>query len=156
MSIWSGNGVHLTSNATRAAARKLMADLSSGGLGEEPVNKRVRLESVIPAPIAANTKETAKNQQPMPPPPRPCPPPLWLSGQLPAAPCGRGNGRDSGSPYRGGQPARGGQPVPHSGNRGASRGSRGPCKGASTSAGAAGEGAHRNRECTKKFCHEWN
>jgi hypothetical protein len=92
VSIWSGNGVHLTSNATRVAARKLMADLSSGGLGEEPANKRARLESVIPAPIAANTKETVKNQQPMPPLPRPCPPPLWLSGQLPAAPRGRGNG----------------------------------------------------------------
>jgi hypothetical protein len=30
-SIWAGDGVHLTSNASRVAARKLMADLARGG-----------------------------------------------------------------------------------------------------------------------------
>jgi hypothetical protein len=110
-SIWAGDGVHLTSSVTRVAARRLMADLSSGGQGDEPANKRARLESVIPTPAAAGEKEAAKNQQPTPPPPpRPCLPPLWLSGQLPAAHRGRRRGRGSGSSYRGGQPTRGGQP----------------------------------------------
>jgi hypothetical protein len=112
-----------------------MAALSSGGQGDEPANKRARLESVIPAPVAAGKKETAKNQQSTPPP-KPCPPPLWLSGQLPAAYLGRGNGRGSGSPHRGGQPTRGGQP----GLQAAAGAAEAPTKAANTAAGAAGEG----------------
>ncbi len=134
--IWRWSGIW--SNATRVAARKLMAALSSGGQGEEPAYKRARLESIIPAPVAAGKKETAKNQQSTPPP-KPCPPPLWLSGQLPAAHCGRGNRRGSGSPHRGGQPTRGGQPGPHGG----SRGSRVPYKGGYP-LGPLVRGAHRN------------
>jgi hypothetical protein len=58
-SIWAGDGVHLTSNASRVAARKLMADLASGGEEGEPVNKRARLESVVPAPASAKKKAAA-------------------------------------------------------------------------------------------------
>jgi hypothetical protein len=47
-SIWAGDGVHLTSNASRVAARKLMADLARGGEEGEPANKRTRLESYQP------------------------------------------------------------------------------------------------------------
>ncbi len=36
-SIWAEDGVHLTSNACRVAARKLMADLAAGGEEGEPV-----------------------------------------------------------------------------------------------------------------------
>jgi hypothetical protein len=43
-SIWAGDGVHLTSNAIRVAARKLMADLVNGDEDGEPENKRARLE----------------------------------------------------------------------------------------------------------------
>jgi hypothetical protein len=43
-SIWAGDGVHLTSNASRVAARKLMADLAKGGKEGEPATKRSRLE----------------------------------------------------------------------------------------------------------------
>jgi hypothetical protein len=76
-----------------------MADLANGGQEGEPANKRPRLESVIPAPVAAGKKEPAKNQPPaLPPTPRPCPLPLWPSGQLPAANRGRGNERGSESP----------------------------------------------------------
>ena len=39
-SIWAGDGVHLTSNASRVATRKLMADLAHGGLEGEPDAKR--------------------------------------------------------------------------------------------------------------------
>jgi hypothetical protein len=49
-SIWAGDGVHLTSNASRVAARKLMADLAKGGEEGEPANKRSRLEPIVPAP----------------------------------------------------------------------------------------------------------
>jgi hypothetical protein len=35
-SIWAGDGVHLTSNASRVAARRLMADLAKGGEEGEP------------------------------------------------------------------------------------------------------------------------
>jgi hypothetical protein len=52
MSIWAGDGVHLTSNAARVAAMKLMADLASGGDASEPASKRAQLESVIPIPAA--------------------------------------------------------------------------------------------------------
>jgi hypothetical protein len=52
-SIWAGDGVHLTSNACRVAARKLMADLAAGGEEGEPANKRSRLESIVPALVPA-------------------------------------------------------------------------------------------------------
>ncbi len=42
-SIWAGDGVHLTSNASRVASRKLMADLVRGGEECEPATKRTRL-----------------------------------------------------------------------------------------------------------------
>jgi hypothetical protein len=57
-SIWAGDGVHLTSNASRVAARKLMADLVRGG-EEGEANKRTRLESVVPAPAPAKKKVAA-------------------------------------------------------------------------------------------------
>jgi hypothetical protein len=75
-SIWAGDGVHLTSNATRVAAMKLMASIVGGEEKAEPANKRARLESVIPGkttPLPA-----AKAAQPAPPS-RPVPP---LSGYL--------------------------------------------------------------------------
>jgi hypothetical protein len=46
-SIWTGDGVHLTSNATRVAAMKMMAYVI-GGETAVPASKRARLESVIP------------------------------------------------------------------------------------------------------------
>jgi hypothetical protein len=83
ISIWAGDGVHLTSNATKVAATKLMARIAGGGETQEPVTKRARLESVIPVRTAP--PPAAKSAQPAPPPtPKPVPPPLWLSGQLPA------------------------------------------------------------------------
>ncbi len=82
-SIWAGDGIHLTSNASRVAARKLMADLTHGGQDDEPAAKRTRLESVNPVPAPARKKDANKGQPTPPPPNRPCPPPLWLSGQLP-------------------------------------------------------------------------
>jgi hypothetical protein len=47
-SIWAGDRVHLTSNASRVTIRKLLADLAKGGEEGEPAVKRTRLESVIP------------------------------------------------------------------------------------------------------------
>ncbi len=80
-SIWAGDGMHLTSNASRVAAMKMMAYIN-GGETAEPANKRARLESVIP--VRAATAKATKPAQPAPvPPPKPVPPPLWLSGQLP-------------------------------------------------------------------------
>jgi hypothetical protein len=79
-SIWAGDGVHLTSNATRVAAMKLMASIVGGEEKAEPPNKRARLESVIP--VKTTPLPAAKAAQPVPPS-RPVPPPLWLSGQLP-------------------------------------------------------------------------
>jgi hypothetical protein len=110
-SIWAGDGVHLTSNASRVAARKLMADLASGGEEGEPVNKRARLESVVPSPAPAKKKNVAAGQPPTSPP-RPVPPlqPLWFSGQLPPTQRGRGAGHGSSRhPHnqRGGGPVRG-------------------------------------------------
>jgi hypothetical protein len=105
-SIWAGDRVHLTSNASKVVARKLMADLANGGQGSEPFNKGARLESVIPTPVAAGKKELAKSQ-PLPPSPvlRLCPP-LLLSGQLPTTQCRRGS-RSSNPSCRGGHLARG-------------------------------------------------
>jgi hypothetical protein len=79
-SIWAGDGVHLTSNATRVAAMKMMACIISGETAE-PANKRARLESVIL--VRFTPFPAVKPVQPAPPtPPKPVPPPLWLSGQL--------------------------------------------------------------------------
>ena len=91
-SIWAGDGVHLTSNATRVAATKLVKTINGGSEPQEPATKRARLESVIP--VRASPSTTAKSAQPAPPPaPKPVPPPLWLSGQLPA------NARRAGRPH---------------------------------------------------------
>jgi hypothetical protein len=60
-SIWAGDGVHLTSNATRVAAMKMMACVI-GGETAEPANKRARLESVIP--VRSTTLPAAKPVQP--------------------------------------------------------------------------------------------
>ena len=125
-SIWAGDGVHLTSNASRVAARKLMADLAAGGEEGEPVNKRSRLESIVPAPAPAKKRGAAAGQPPTSPP-RPVPPPtpLWLSGQLPPPQPGRGSGPHHNN-QRGGGPVRGNA---HGGNRGASCGQMGPPRG---------------------------
>jgi hypothetical protein len=68
--------VHLTSNATRVAAIKLMADLASGVIAGEPASKRARLESVIPTQAAPQARKT-KAQTVVPPPTKPVTPPLW-------------------------------------------------------------------------------
>ena len=133
-SVWAGDGVHLTSNASRVASRKLMADLANGGEEGGPVNKRARLESVVSTPAPAKKKPAAKGQPPTSPP-RPVPPPapLWLSGQLPAPQRGRGSGRGS-RPSRGSanQGPRGGGPIrggTRGGSRGANAGQWGPPRG---------------------------
>jgi hypothetical protein len=36
VSIWAGDGVHLTSNASRVAAQKLMQHIATEGMGGEP------------------------------------------------------------------------------------------------------------------------
>jgi hypothetical protein len=56
-------GVHLTSPAYRVAARLLMAELEKSDMSEsgEPVLKRARLESVVPATATAPTAETSCN-----------------------------------------------------------------------------------------------
>jgi hypothetical protein len=125
-SIWAGDGVHLTSNASRVAARKLMADLAAGGEEGEPANKRSRLESIVPAPAPAKKRSAATGHPPATPP-RPVPPPtpLWLSGQLPPSQRGRGTGTHH-SNQRGGAPMRGNA---RGGTRGANRGQIGPPRG---------------------------
>ncbi len=55
-SIWAGDGVHLTSNASRVAAKKLKADLARGSEEGEPANKRTRQESIVAAPAPAKKK----------------------------------------------------------------------------------------------------
>ena len=127
-SIWAGDGVHLTSNATRVSAMKMMAYVI-GGETAEPANKRARLESVIP--VRAAPAQAAKPAQPAPvPPPKPVPPPLWLSGQLPNSQ--RGNTHTQGQQRggQGGQQQRGGPQgqvrtaAPRGGSRGGPRGGR--------------------------------
>jgi hypothetical protein len=85
-SIWAGDGVHLTSNASRVATRKLMVDLAKGGEEGEPATKRTRLESAVPVPAPAEKKVAAKGQ-PSLTPPRPCPPPpalaIWSAAAVP-------------------------------------------------------------------------
>jgi hypothetical protein len=90
-SIWAGDGDHLTSNASWVASQKLMQHIALEGAGGEPASKRARLESVIPTQAAP---KLPKPNIPPPPTPtrKPVPPPLWLSGQLPAAQRGRGAG----------------------------------------------------------------
>ena len=74
-SIWAGDGVHLTSIATRVAATRLMKVIIGGSETQEPATKRARLESVIP--VRASPSPTAKAAQPVTPPaPKPVPPPL--------------------------------------------------------------------------------
>ncbi len=125
-SIWAGDGVHLTSNASMVAARKLMADLVRGGKEGEPANKRTGLESIVPAPAPAKKKGAAVEQPPTSPP-RPVPPPpsLWLSGQLPLSQRGHGSGLHNPT-QRGGGPVRGNA---RGGNRGADHGQRGLLRG---------------------------
>jgi hypothetical protein len=67
-SIWAGDGVHLASNTSRVAAKKLMADLARGGEEGKPAAKRSRLESVVPFPAQAKKKVAAKRQPPSSPP----------------------------------------------------------------------------------------
>jgi hypothetical protein len=125
-SIWAGDRVHLTSNASRVAAIKLMADLASGVEEGEPANKRARLKSVVPAPAPIKKKAAATGQPPTSPPrPVPPPPPLWLSGQLPPTQRGRGSGRQNPN-QRGGGPVRG---DTRGGSRGANQGQRGQLRG---------------------------
>ena len=101
-SIWAGDGVHLTSNATRVAANKLMKTISGGSEQQEPATKRARLESVIP--VRASPSTSARAAPPAPPPaPKPVPPPLWLSGQLPANQRGASNQRGQRGLPRGGR-----------------------------------------------------
>ena len=107
-SIWAGDGVHLTSNATRVAATRLMKVIIGGSETQEPATKRARLESVIP--VRASPSPAAKAAQPATPPaPKPVPPPLWLSGQLPANQRGSSNQRVQPRGGRGGHIERGGQ-----------------------------------------------
>jgi hypothetical protein len=125
-SIWAGDGVHLTSNASRVAARKLMADLATGGEEGEPANKRSWLESIVPAPAPAKKRGAAAGQPPTSLP-RPVPPPmpLWLSGQLPPSQRGRGSGPHNNN-QRGGPSVRGNA---RGGHWGASHGQIGPPRG---------------------------
>ncbi len=97
-SIWAGDGVHLTSNASRVAALKLMQYIATVGAGGEPANIPTQ---AVPKPPKAN----------IPPTPKLVTPPLWLSRQLPAAQRGRGTGGQQRGPPsggRGGQGPRGG------------------------------------------------
>ncbi len=66
-SIWAGDGVHLTSNATRVAATKLMASIPGGGETQEPAKKRARLESVIPVKTTPLPAEKAAQLAPLGP-----------------------------------------------------------------------------------------
>jgi hypothetical protein len=107
-SIWAGDGVHLTSNANRVAATRLMKNIAGGGETGEPATKRARLESVIP--VRASPSPAIQPAPPTPPPaPKPVPPPLWLSGQLPANQRGSQNHRGQPRGGRGGRTAIGGQ-----------------------------------------------
>ncbi len=125
-SIWAGDRVHLTSNATRVSAMKMMAYVI-GGETAEPANKRARLESVIP--VRSTPTQAAKPVQPAPAP-KPVPPPLWLSGQLPNNQRGKTHTRGQKRGGRGGQQQRGGPQgqartaPPRGGSRGGPRGGR--------------------------------
>ncbi len=75
-SIWAGDRIHLTSNATLVAARRLMEMVEGGAGAEEPVSKRARLESVIPAPLEPPV-QPARNAAPAVAI-KPAATPLWL------------------------------------------------------------------------------
>jgi hypothetical protein len=116
-SVWAGDGVHLTSPAYRVAARLLIAKLERSDKREvgEPVTKRQRLESVVPAPAPPPTRQATK-----PPPPKSVAPPVWLSGMLPPT---HKHNRDRDGSYRrdyGG--GRGGGGYEGRGGRGRGRG----------------------------------
>ncbi len=122
-SIWVGDGVHLTSNASRVAARKLMADLARGGEEGEPANKRTRLESIVPAPAPAKKKGAAAAY--FAAQTRPAADAALALWPAPAVTAGRGSGLHN-TNQRGGGPVRG---DARGGNRGADRGQRGPLRG---------------------------
>ncbi len=63
-SIWAGDGIHLTSNATRVAALKMMAYIINGSETGEPAYKRARLESVMP--VQSTPQQAAKTAPPAP------------------------------------------------------------------------------------------
>ncbi len=136
-SIWAGDGVHLTSNATRVAATRLMKVIIGGSEPQEPATKRARLESVIP--VWASPSPAAKAAQPATPPaPKPVPPPLWLSGQLPVNQRGSGNQRGQPRGGRGGHFERGGQQTAGEGPPPRERPEAGP-EAAPRAAGAGGK-----------------
>jgi hypothetical protein len=110
-SIWAGDGVHLTSNATRVAATKQVARIAGGGETQEPATKRARLESVIPVRITPPPTGKAAQSAPLPPPMSKPVPPL-LSGQLPANLRGNTHPRGQQRGGRGSHNTRGGQPGP--------------------------------------------
>jgi hypothetical protein len=120
-SVWAGDEVHLTSPTYRVAPRLLTAELERAEQGEtgEPVTKRPRLESMVPAPAPPPTRQATKLPPPMP---KPVAPPLWLSGQLPPTQKNNrdgGYGRDyGGGRGGGGQGGRGGQGRGRGGRRG--------------------------------------
>ncbi len=119
----------------------LMAYIVGGGETTELANKRARLESMIPVKTTPLPAATAAQLAPLPPP-RPVPPPLWLSGQLPANQRGNHHPRGQQRGGKGGQ--RGGQPgsvrmAPPGVATGAGPGA------AAQAAGAAGESPPR--EC---------
>jgi hypothetical protein len=121
-SIWAGEGVHLTSNASRVASQKLMQHIATEGAGGKPASKRARLESVIPTQAAS---KLPKPNTPPPPPPTPKPVPLWLSGKLLAVQHGRGAGgyqRGTQKGGRGGQGCPGGHTSSRSAGQPAARG----------------------------------
>ncbi len=139
-SIWAGDGVHLTSNAARVAATRLMKNIAGGSETQEPATKRARLESVIP--VRASPSPAAKAPQPtLPPAPKPVPPPLWLSSQLPGNQSGSNNQRGQPCGGWGGHTARGSQQAA---GRGANPGEcpeAGP-EAAAQAAGADGRARH--------------
>jgi hypothetical protein len=95
-------------------ARLLTAELewAEQGVTREPVTKRQRLESVVPAPAPPPTRQANK---PPPPMQKPVAPPLWLSGQLPPTQKNNrdgGYGRDYGCGRGGGGPGRTRRPRP--------------------------------------------
>ncbi len=128
-SIWAGDGVHLTSNATRVAATKLMKTINGGSEPQEPATKRARLELVIPVRASPSTATKAAPPAPTPAP-KPVPPPLWLSGHLPANQRGSSNQRGQPRGGRGGPLERVGQQTngrgatPRGAPRGGARGGR--------------------------------
>jgi hypothetical protein len=139
-SIWAEDGVHLTSNATRVAATRMMKSIAGGSETQEPATKRARLESVIP--VRASPSPAVKSAPPTPPPaPKPVPPPLWLSGQLPANQRGSNKQRGKLRGGRGGHTAIGSQQAAGRGAnpRGMPRG--GP-EAAAQAAGADGRARH--------------